>query len=67
MDSIRRLRERAGMSQAQLAEKIGVDRSAVAKWESAGVFPRADKIPALATALGCTVNDLYRTDTENTA
>lgn len=63
MDSIRILREKKGISQAQLAAAANVDRSAVAKWESAGVFPRADKIPAICNALDCTPNDLFRTDT----
>ena len=32
-DKIRELRERAGLSQAALAKKIGVTRSAVNAWE----------------------------------
>lgn len=67
MDSIRALREKKGISQAQLAEAISVDRSAVAKWESAGVYPRADKIPAICDALGCTPNDLYAIHAEDSA
>lgn len=64
---IRKLRKAAGLTQAQLAEKVGVAQATVADWESDEYRPRASILPALATALGCTVNDLYRTDTENTA
>ena len=63
MDSIRILREKKGISQLQLATATNVDRSTVAKWEGAGVFPRADKIPAICKALSCTPNDLFNTDT----
>lgn len=62
MERIRVLRERKGLSQAQLAAVTNVDRSAVAKWESAGVFPRADKIPVICEALDCTPNDLFATE-----
>ncbi len=65
--NIRDLRKSAGMTQAQLAAKVGVAQATVAEWERGDYYPRASIIPALAAALGCTVNDLYRTDTENTA
>ncbi|MDO4810570.1 MAG: helix-turn-helix transcriptional regulator [Eubacteriales bacterium] len=59
METIKILREKAGLSQAQLAEAVGVDRSAVAKWEGAGTFPRADKIPSICSTLNCTPNELF--------
>lgn len=52
-------RKAAGMTQAAFAEAIGVDRSAVAKWEAGVAFPSADKLPAIAAALGCTIDALY--------
>ena len=64
---IRKLRKSAGLTQVQLAEKVGVTQATVSDWERGDYFPGAQKLPALADALGCTVNDLYRTDTENTA
>lgn len=60
MEAIRMLREKKGISQAQLAAVLGVDRSAVAKWESSDAAPRADKVPAICKALDCTPNDLFR-------
>lgn len=33
-ETIYRLRRRAGLSQEQLAETIGVSRQAISKWES---------------------------------
>lgn len=35
-DAIRAARTKAGLTQRQLAEKVGVDKSAVAQWEGGG-------------------------------
>lgn len=43
-DRIRELRKTKGMSQEELAEKIGVSRQAISKWESAQSMPDLDKI-----------------------
>ena len=37
-------RKRAGMTQEELAEKLGVSRQAVSKWESDAAFPETDNI-----------------------
>lgn len=50
------------MSQAALAEAIGVDSSTVAKWESGGVYPRAQLLPQLAEILSCTIDELFAGD-----
>ena len=47
------------MTQQQLAEKLGVGRSAIANWEVERSLPNADKLPYLADALGCTIGKLY--------
>lgn len=64
---IKELRKAANMTQVQLADALGVNQSTVAAWESGEKYPRANILPALAAALGCTVNDLYAADAENTA
>ena len=56
---IKELRRAAGITQMQLAERMGVTQGMVAAWEQGANFPRADKLPALAEALGVTINDLY--------
>ena len=53
-------RKAVGMSQQELADKIGVSRSAVAMWESGASAPRAGMLPALADALWCSVDELLR-------
>lgn len=62
MEDIKRLREAQGKTQKQLADEMGVERSTVAKWETGTAFPRVDKLPKLAEVLGCSVADLFNTE-----
>lgn len=57
---IHRRRRNMFMTQEQLADKIHVSKSAVAKWETDGGIPDRDNLYRLAEALGVTVNDLHR-------
>lgn len=59
MNKIKHNRELVGLTQNDLAVKLGVDRSTVAKWETGEAFPRADKLPQLAEILGCKIDDLF--------
>lgn len=59
---IKQLRKAAEIKQSELAEELGVDNSTVAKWETGAAKPRADKLPALAKILNCTVDQLLRED-----
>lgn len=52
------MRLRAGLTQQDVAEKLDVDRSSVAKWETGEAMPRADKLPQIAVLLNCTVDEL---------
>ena len=52
------------MSQAALADKIGVEQKAVSLWETGVTSPRADKLPQLANVLGCEINDLFKPITD---
>ena len=56
---IEEMRNKAGITQDVLAERLHIDRSTVAKWETGAANPRADKIPALAEALGCKIEELF--------
>jgi transcriptional regulator with XRE-family HTH domain len=51
-------REAAGLSQECLAEKIGVDRSTVVRWESGTTKPQPALRHRLADTLGLTVGEL---------
>lgn len=48
------------MTQEELADKIHVSKSAIAKWETNGGIPDRDNIQKLALAINVSVDDLYR-------
>lgn len=63
--TIKRLREAKSLTQAQLADKIGVSGKAVSKWETAKGLPDISLIEPLAGALGVSVAELLSGDTVN--
>ncbi len=48
------------LTQEQLAEKIGVSKSAIAKWETDGGLPDRDNLKSLSEIIGVSVDDLHR-------
>ena len=61
---IRALRQRRGMTQLRLAERIGVSDKAVSKWERGRGAPDISLLPALSEALGVDTKALLRGDLE---
>lgn len=59
-ERLQALRQRAGMSQDQLAERLGVSRQAVSRWERDETMPETDKVIALADLFGVTTDYLLR-------
>jgi len=53
-----RLREQAGLTQAQVAEHLGISARAYAFWEREPVSVKPDQIETLAEALGVGVDEL---------
>ena len=56
--TIRQLREERSLTQAELAEKIGVSSKTVSKWETAKGLPDISLLQPLAQALGISVIEL---------
>lgn len=56
--AIKQLRERCGMTQAELAEQIGVSNKAVSKWETGKGLPDISLLQPLSQALGVSVIEL---------
>lgn len=58
-EAIKMLREKKGMTQTVLAEKIGVSGKAVSKWETDRGLPDISLIEPLAKTLGVSVGELF--------
>lgn len=61
-DKIIEERKKNGWTQEELAEKLGVSRQAVSKWESAGSIPDLQKVIQLATVFGVSTDYLLMDD-----
>ena len=57
---IAQLRKEKGMTQLELAEKMGVTDKAVSKWERDLSCPDINSLPTLAEILGVSVDDLMQ-------
>ncbi len=61
---IRQLRFKAGLTQEQLAEKLGIVPQSVSKWENAVAMPDVTLLPLLAEIFGVSIDDLFDLTTE---
>ena len=59
---MRAMREKKDMSQEQVAQDVGVQRTTVAMWESGKSRPRAELLPKLAKLFGCSIEELLVPD-----
>ena len=65
--NIQNARKAKGMSQETLAEKIGISRQALGKWEKDTALPGLDNLQALAAELGTGVDALLGAQAESPA
>ena len=66
MNALRKRRLQAAVpTQREVAKALGVENSAVSKWERGINKPRADKLPQLAKLYKCTVDELLGEETQN--
>ena len=56
---IRHLRFKAGLTQEQLAQKLGLGSQAVSKWENNAAMPDITALPLLAETFGVSIDDLF--------
>ena len=55
---IQEYRKKAGLSQEEFAEKIGVSRQAVSKWERDKAYPDLDRLVCICEILDVQVGEL---------
>ncbi|MCR5794621.1 MAG: helix-turn-helix domain-containing protein [Solobacterium sp.] len=65
-EKLREARKQAKLSQEEFAEKAGVSRSAVAKWESDRGMPDVDNLKVIASLLDISIDYLLAEDTRLT-
>ncbi|MBO4563119.1 MAG: helix-turn-helix domain-containing protein, partial [Clostridia bacterium] len=61
------LRKQKGLSQEELAERLGISRQAVSKWERAESSPEIDNVIVLSRLYGVSIDQLLCTDMEPAA
>lgn len=57
-DKLPKLRKDNNLSQEQLADRLGVSRQAISKWESGSSYPDMEKMLQICNILNCTLEDL---------
>nr|DAO93669.1 MAG TPA: Helix-turn-helix XRE-family like protein [Caudoviricetes sp.] len=58
MVNIRDKRKSKGISQKEFASQLNVDQTAVSMWETGKSMPKADKLPAIAKLLDCSIEEI---------
>lgn len=62
---IKDARTQAGLSQKDVALRMGVAQTCVSQWETETYLPRTRQLPQLANVLGCGIDALFRRDIIN--
>lgn len=65
-EKLKALRTAKGLSQEKVAEKIGVSRQAVTKWENNQSAPSTENLIALAEVYGVSLDELVLSGTQDT-
>jgi transcriptional regulator with XRE-family HTH domain len=58
MTSFKRLRKKANINQAKLADMLGVAQATVSYWEAGQSFPTVEKLKKLTEIFRCTSDEL---------
>lgn len=58
-ENLKKYRKRAGLTQSQLGDCLGIDYSHVGKWERNVNRPRLEMVEKIANVLGVSISNLY--------
>lgn len=61
-DNLRKIRKENNLSQEQLADKLGVSRQSVSKWESNQAYPEMDKVLQICKMFNVNIDELMNQD-----
>ena len=56
---IRERRKLLGITQEELSSRIGVTQENISRWENGIIMPQSSKLPLIAEALDCSLNELF--------
>lgn len=62
---LRTFREKNNITQAQIADKLGITQGAVSQWEAGATNPSIATISKLAAILGCSIDELLGIEKNN--
>lgn len=58
-NKIKQLRYKSGLTQEQLASKLGISAQSISKWETSVTMPDISLLPAVAGEFGITIDELF--------
>ena len=58
-ERIKTLRQKKNISQHAFAKKLDITPQAVSRWECGLSLPDSSRLPAIAKALGVTINEIF--------
>lgn len=64
-EKLSKLRREAGYTQEELADKLGVSRQAISKWESDAAYPETEKLIKLGELYDCSMDYLLKDNVED--
>ena len=56
---IKEFRRKNHLSQTQFAERFGITKQSVSKWEREECYPSITFLPVLAEAMGCEIDEFF--------
>jgi transcriptional regulator with XRE-family HTH domain len=66
-ENLKRIRKENNLSQEQLAERLGVSRQSVSKWENGSAFPETDKIVQICDMFDISMDELFGVSTKTSS
>lgn len=63
-NKIKQLRLKSGLTQEQLASRLGISAQSISKWETAVTMPDISLLPLLSSELGVTIDEIFDLTTD---
>lgn len=59
--SIKAMRVNAGLTQAEVANRVKINVATLISWENSKTYPTVEKLKELCKLYGCTIDDIFFT------